>query len=100
MVRIWFVLLSNAIVLAPLIVFRFGSTAKLVGLFSLTTVKVPFPWVLKASIVEGLNTAPSDPPASGRLVMILPSEALRTTIIGCGGWEGGSPEFAQAAKST
>ena len=62
----WPVLLSNAIVRAPPEgqVFRSCSTSKLVGLFSLTTVNVPLPCVLKASIVEGLNTAPSDPPAS------------------------------------
>jgi len=52
MVRIWFVLLSNAIVRAPFIVSRFCSTSKLVGFLSLTTVIVPFPWVLKASIVK------------------------------------------------
>src|ERR1700693_5170180 len=100
MYKIWFFFLSNAIVRAPFIVSRFCSTSKLVGLFSLTTVKVPFPWVLKASMVEGLNTAPSDPPARGRLVMLFASEALRIHIIGFGGWEAGSPEFAQAAKST
>src|SRR5437867_7540585 len=70
------------------------------GLFSLIMVNVPLPCVLKASIVEGLNTAPSDPPASGRLAMILPSAAVRITIMGCAGWAGGFPEFAHAAKST
>jgi len=64
MVKMWFVLLSNVIVRAPFIVSRFCATSKLVGLFSLTTVKVPLPCVLKASMVEGLNAAPSDPPAS------------------------------------
>ena len=70
---------------APFIVCRFCSTSKLVGLFSLTIVIVPLPCVLNASIVAGLNTAPSDPPASGRFARILPSFALRITIIGCGG---------------
>src|SRR5260221_11734666 len=99
-VKMWFVLLSNVIVRAPFIVSRFCSTSKLVGLFSLTTVNVPLPCVLKASIVDGLNTAPSDPPASGRLVKILPSLALRITIIGCAGWAGGFPEFPPPANST
>src|SRR5438093_3883860 len=99
-VKMRFVLLSNVIVRAPFIVCRFCSTSKLVGLFSLTIVSVPLPCVLKASMVEGLNTAPSDPPASGRLVMILPSLALKITIMGCAGCTGGFPEFAHAAEST
>ena len=37
-VKMWLVLLSNAIVRAPFIVCRFCSTSKFVGLFSLTTV--------------------------------------------------------------
>src|SRR5437868_4375142 len=59
------VLLSNAIVRAPFEghVFKFCSTSNLVGLFSLMIVIVPLPWVLNASIVAGLNTAPSEPPA-------------------------------------
>src|SRR5215831_7942842 len=61
-VKMWFVLLSNAIVRAPFIVCRFCSTSKVVGLFSLTTVSVPLPCVLKASIVAVLNTAPSELP--------------------------------------
>jgi hypothetical protein len=80
-VRMWFVLLSKVIVRAPFIVSRFCSTSKLVGLFSFTTVNVPLPCVLNASIVEGLNTAPSDPPASGTLVRILPSVALRMVVL-------------------
>src|SRR5262249_43636750 len=84
-VKMWFVLLSNAIVRAPFIVCRFCSTSKVVGLFSLTTVSVPLPCVLNASIVAGLNTAPSEPPASGSVARILPSSACRMTIIGCGG---------------
>src|ERR1700730_7559875 len=99
-VKMWLVLLSNVIVLAPFIVSRFCSTSKLVGLFSLTTVSVPLPCVLKASIVEGLKTAPSDPPASGRLVKLLPSSALRITIMGCAGWAGGLPDRPHAAKRT
>src|SRR5262249_42012185 len=39
-VKMWFVLLSNAIVRAPFIVCRFCSTSKLIGLVSLTTVSV------------------------------------------------------------
>src|SRR3954471_18011691 len=96
------VLLSNAIVRAPFDghVFRSCSTSKLVGLFSLTIVIVPLPCVLNASIVLGLNTAPSDPPASGTFARILPSVALRITIIGCGGCTGGLPDSRHAAKST
>src|SRR4051812_47481927 len=79
----WPVLLSNAIVRAPFDghVFRSCSTSKLVGLFSLTIVIVPLPCVLKASIVCGLNAAPSEPPASGRRVRIVPSFALRITNV-------------------
>src|SRR5258706_6104551 len=99
-VRMWLVLLSNVIVRAPFIVCRFCSTSKLVGLFSLTTVSVPLPWVLKASIVAGLNAAPSEPPASGSFARILPSTALRITIVGCGGWTGGLPDTAHAANRT
>src|SRR6478752_4920714 len=80
------VLLSNAIVRAPFDghVFRSCSTSKLVGLFSLTMVIVPLPCVLKASIVAGLNAAPSELPASGSLARIFPSFALRMTNA-CGG---------------
>src|SRR5207244_6455669 len=95
-VRIRFVLPSNAIVRAPFIVCRFCSTSKLVGLFSLTTVSVPLPCVLNASIVSGLNTAPSDPPASGRVARTFPSFALITTIFGAGGVAGGLPEAPHA----
>src|SRR5438477_1663121 len=84
--RRWPVLLSNATVRAPCEgqVFRFCSTSKLDGLFSLTMVIVPLPWVLNASIVDGLNAAPSDPPASGSRARIVPSLALRITNV-CGG---------------
>src|SRR3954471_8314645 len=87
----WPVLLSNAIVRAPLDghVLRFSSTSKLVGLFSLTTVIVPFPCVLNASIVAGLNAAPSELPASGSVARTFPSFALRMTNV-CGGLALGS----------
>src|SRR5260221_10101756 len=85
------VLLSNAIVRAPFAghVFRSCSTSKLVGLFSLTMVIVPLPCVLNASIVAGLNVAPSELPASGSLSRIFPSVALRMTNV-CGGLALGS----------
>src|SRR3954470_4899330 len=80
------VLLSNAIVRAPFDghVFRSCSTSKLVGLFSLTMVIVPLPCVLNASMVAGLNAAPSEPPASGSRARMFPSFALRMTNV-CGG---------------
>src|SRR5260370_41380225 len=82
----WPVLLSNAMVRAPFEgqVFRFCSTSKLVALFSLTMVIVPLPCVLNASIVAGLNVAPSELPAGGSLSRIFPSFALRMTNV-CGG---------------
>ena len=73
---------SKLKVRAPSIVWRFCSTVNRVGLSSFTTVIVPLACVLKASIVAGLNAAPSDPPARGRFARILPSTALSTTIIG------------------
>src|SRR5437016_4458366 len=87
----WPVLLSNAMVRAPFEgqVFRFSSTSKVVGLFSLTIVIVPLPCVLNASIVLGLNAAPSELPASGSLARIFPSFALRMTNV-CGGLALGS----------
>src|SRR5215471_10733969 len=87
----WPVLLSNAIVRAPLNchVLRFSSISKVVGFFSLTMVMVPFPCVLNASIVAGLNVAPSELPASGSLLRIFPSFALRMTNV-CGGLALGS----------
>src|SRR5205085_8637558 len=87
----WPVLLSNAIVRAPFEgqVFRFSSSSKLVGLFSLTMVIVPLPCVLNASIVAGLNAAPSELPASGSFAITLPSFALRMTNA-CGGFALGS----------
>ena len=56
----------------------------------MTTVSVPLLCELNASIVAGLKAAPSEPPASGRLVMMWPSSALRITIIGCGSCRCGS----------
>ena len=47
------------------------------------TVSVPLPWELKASMVCGLKVAPSLLPARGRVVMILPSTALRMTQVAC-----------------
>src|SRR4029078_7091341 len=63
----WPVLLSNAIVRAPFDgpVLRSCSPSKLVRLFSLPIVMVPLPCVLNASMVSGLNAAPSELPASG-----------------------------------
>ena len=55
--------MSSVSVRAPFIVWRFSITSKLVGLFSFTTVSVPLLCELNASIVCGLNTAPSDGPA-------------------------------------
>ena len=46
------------------------------------TLSVPLPCELKASMVRGLKTAPSLLPARGRVVMILPSTALRITQVG------------------
>src|SRR3954462_7377111 len=89
----WPVLLSNAIVRAPFDghVFRSCSISKLVGLFSLTMVIVPLPWVLNASRVAGLKAAPSEPPASGSLARMFPSFALRmTNVWGVWGWGGGA----------
>src|SRR5690242_7637056 len=79
----WPVLLSNAIVRAPFEghVLRFSSSSKLVGLFSLTIVIVPLPCELNASIVAGLNAAPSELPASGSLARTLPSLALKITNV-------------------
>ena len=83
----WPVLLSNAIVRAPLKghVFKFCSTSKFVGLFSLGIVIDPLPLLLNASIVFGLKAAPSVPPASGTLVKIVPPFALKTRNV-CGGF--------------
>src|SRR5204862_7823445 len=85
------VLLSNVSVRAPFDgqVFRSCSTSKLVGLFSLTIVIVPLPCELNASIVAGLNAAPSELPASGRRSRIFPSFALSMTNV-CGGLAPGS----------
>ena len=79
--KMWFVFRSIVSVLATGMVVRFCSTTKLVGLFSLITVSVPSLCELNASIVDGLNTAPSVPAPIGTVVMILPSLALRITIV-------------------
>ena len=71
--KTWFVLRSIVSVLATGMVVRFCSITKLVGLFSLITVSVPSLCELNASIVDGLNTAPSVPAPIGTVVMILPS---------------------------
>src|SRR5206468_3268270 len=75
------VLLSNVIVREPAIVGKFSSTTKLRGEVSFTTVSVPPP-VLNASIVDGLNTIPSDPPASGNVASTAPSFALSIVMVG------------------
>ncbi len=59
---------------------------ELVGLFSLTIVMVPLPCVLKASMVAGLKTAPSDPPASGRVVEDLAVGSAEDHHHGWAGW--------------
>src|SRR5436190_20253223 len=94
----WPVLLSNAIVRAPFDghVLRFCSTSKFVGLFSLTMVIVPLPCELNASMVAGLNAAPSELPASGSLARIVPHFALRMTNV-CGGLTFGSGVGAAGA---
>src|SRR6185295_2239321 len=79
------VLLSKVIVRAPTIVSRFCSTSNVVGFFSLMMVIVPLLCALNASIVTGLKAAPSEPPASGSVVRILPSFALMITIVGWAG---------------
>src|SRR6059058_1450346 len=89
------VLLSNAFVRAKFIVSRFCSTSNDVGLFSLTMVIVPLPCELNTSIIAGLNAAPSEPPANGSVVRILPSVALRMTIRGV--VSVGTPDLAHAA---
>src|SRR5262249_33958248 len=84
-------------------VFRFCRTSNVVGLFSLRMVIVPLACVLNASIVAGLKVAPSELPASGSLVRILPSFALRTTnvcgglALGSAGGAGGCPGVPRAA---
>src|SRR5580658_7179704 len=55
------VLVSSVCVLARAGVGTVCSTLKLVGESSLITVSVPSPCELKASMVAGLNDAPSDP---------------------------------------
>lgn len=64
-VKILFVLRSSVSVLAPTMVVRFCSIAKLVTLITLMSVIVPLPCELKISFVATLNSATSKPPASG-----------------------------------
>src|SRR5579863_10291449 len=75
--KIWFVLASSVSVLARAGVGTVCSTEKLVGESSFTMVRDPSPWELKASIVDGLKAAPSDPLPIGRSVMMCPSVAER-----------------------
>src|SRR5581483_9242472 len=93
------VFVSSVIVRAPFIVLSTCSTSKLTGLFSFTTVNVPFPPVLKASIVAGLNTAPSEFPANGSFARIFPSFALSTTIAACDCPAAGPPRCAAFGAS-
>ena len=51
----------------------------------MTRVIVPLPCVLNASLVAGLNAAPSELPASDSRSRIFPSFALRMTNV-CGGF--------------
>src|SRR5271154_5717204 len=82
-VKIRFVFASSVRVLARGIVSRVCSTVKLVGPFSFTIVSVPSFWELNASVVFGLNAAPSEPRPIGRVARIFPSPALRITMF-CG----------------
>src|SRR5215831_11704357 len=81
MVRIWLVLVSRVRVFARAGVATVCSTEKLLGEFSLITVSVPSPCELNASIVAGLNTAPSQPLPMGRSVIICPSVADRMIMF-------------------
>ena len=81
MVRIWLVFVSRVNTLARCGVATVCSTEKLVGESSFTTVSVPSPCELKASIVAGLKVAPSDPLPMGRSVMICPSVAERMIMF-------------------
>src|ERR1700693_1939105 len=80
-VRIWLVFVSRVSTFARAGVATVCSTEKLVGEFSCTTVSVPSPCELKASIVAGLKVAPSDPLPMGRSVMICPSVADRMIMF-------------------
>ena len=73
----WPVLVSSVSVFALTIVLTVCSTVKLFGLSSLITVRVPSPCELNASMVSGLNPAPSTPAPIGSVVMILPSSATK-----------------------
>ena len=58
--------------------------------------------VANASIVAGLNCAPSELPGSGSVVRMRPSFALMTTMVGCAGCPcaGVMDDCPQATKST
>src|ERR1017187_862976 len=86
LISTWLVLVSIVSVLAPRMVVTFCSTTKLVGLFSLMTVKVPSPFELKASMVLGLKVAPSVPVPIGKVSRILPVSELRITMV-AGVWQ-------------
>jgi hypothetical protein len=80
MSRMWPVLVSRVRSWRGRGVVTVCSTTKLVGEFSLMTVRVPSPWELKASMVAGLKVAPSQPLPMGRSVMMWPSVAERMTM--------------------
>jgi len=84
MVKMWFVLLSNVIVRAP---FMSQGSARLRNLSGSSLDDGQRAVAMRAEGFhrEGLNTAPSDPPAA-QTVMILPSWAAQITIMGCAGW--------------
>src|ERR1017187_904120 len=82
----WLVFGSSVSVLAPRMVGTFCSTTKLVGLFSLMTVRVPSPFELKASMVLEIKVAPSVPVPIGRVSRILPVSELRITMV-AGVWQ-------------
>jgi hypothetical protein len=80
-VRIWLVFISRVRTFARAGVATVCSTEKLLDEFSCTTVSVPSPCELKASIVVELKVAPSVPLPIGRSVMICPSVADRMIMF-------------------
>src|SRR5262249_49398127 len=83
-VKMWFVLVSSVMVLAPGGVSSVCSTTKPVGLFSLIKVIAPPLDALIASLVAGLNATVSTPSPVGNVVMMLPFPAFRITTTGLG----------------
>src|SRR5208337_208482 len=75
------VFVSSVMVLARCGVNTVCSKEKLVGEFSLITVRVPSPCELKTSIVSGLKVAPSQPTPIGRSVMMCPSAADKIIML-------------------